>query len=172
MKTDISSDFKQLVYTASKSLRVPAMKFTHNSSDANDLIQDTLLKALSNSDKYKEGTNIKAWLFIIMKNTFISKYHKIKRQSYVDLSENITINNRLESSYNKGVSNLCNKEILIAIEELENEFKIPFLMHFEGFKYREIEKKLHIPLGTIKNRIHVARKKLMDKLKAYSDTRA
>jgi RNA polymerase sigma factor (sigma-70 family) len=168
-----SNDFRQMVYTASKSLRVSAMKFTHNSSDANDLIQDTLLKALSNSDKYRAGTNLKAWLYIIMKNTFISNYHKIsKRENNIDLTENITMNNRLETSYNKGVSNICNKEIQIAIQELEDEFKIPFVMHFEGFKYKEIEIRLRIPMGTVKNRIHVARRKLMDKLKAYSDTKA
>jgi RNA polymerase sigma factor (sigma-70 family) len=159
-------DFNTLVYTASKSLKAPAFKFTRNSEDANDLIQETLLKALKNRNSFQQGTNIKAWLFIIMKNTFI---HKVdKRNKLVDP---ITDSHELISSntiaFNDGASKVNLDEIHNAINKLDEELKNPFMMHFQGFKYEEIAQKLHKPMGTIKNRIHVARKFLMNELKDF-----
>ena len=162
-------DFDSLVYSASKSLKVPALKFTHNHNDANDLIQDTILKALRNKSKFKTGTNIKAWLYIIMKNTFISNYHKIdKRNTLVDpIDEAYNFNVSSTISHNAGASNISSKEIFKAINDLEKTFRVPFMMHYEGFKYNEIADHLNIPMGTVKNRIHVARKYLMEALKEY-----
>jgi len=162
-------EFNDLVYTASKSLKIPALKFTHNNNDANDLIQDTILKALKNKSRFKTGTNIKAWLYIIMKNTFISNYHKIdKRNTLVDpIDEGYNFNTSSTISYNEGASNISSREINKAINTLDKTFRIPFMMHYEGFKYNEIAEHLNIPMGTVKNRIHVARKYLMDSLKEY-----
>ena len=162
-------EFNNLVYTASKSLKYPALKFTHNQADANDLIQDTLVKALRNKNKFKKGTNIKAWLYIIMKNTFISNYHKVeKRNSLVDtIEDDFTLNVPSNVTHNQGSSNVALEEIHKAINNLDKSFKEPFMMHFSGFKYEEIAEKLRIPMGTVKNRIHVARKTLMEALKDY-----
>jgi RNA polymerase sigma-70 factor (ECF subfamily) len=162
-------EFNELVYSASKSLKVPALKFTHNSNDADDLIQDTILKALKNRTKFKTGTNIKAWLYIIMKNTFISNYHKIeKRNTLVDpIDEGYNFNVSSTISFNEGAGNIASKEITKAIAHLDKTFRIPFMMHYEGFKYNEIADYLNIPMGTVKNRIHVARKQLMVSLKEY-----
>jgi RNA polymerase sigma factor (sigma-70 family) len=162
-------EFNNLVYTASKSLKYPALKFTHNQADANDLIQDTLVKALRNKNKFKKGTNIKAWLYIIMKNTFISNYHKVeKRNSLVDtIEDDFTLNVPSNITHNDGSSNVALEEIHKAINNLDKSFKEPFMMHFSGFKYEEIAEKLRIPMGTVKNRIHVARKTLMEALKDY-----
>jgi RNA polymerase sigma factor (sigma-70 family) len=162
-------EFNNLVYTASKSLKYPALKFTHNQADANDLIQDTLVKALRNKNKFKKGTNIKAWLYIIMKNTFISNYHKVeKRNSLVDtIEDDFTLNVPSNITHNEGSSNVAMEEIHKAINNLDKSFKEPFMMHFSGFKYEEIAEKLRIPMGTVKNRIHVARKTLMEALKDY-----
>ncbi|HXA03065.1 MAG TPA: RNA polymerase sigma factor [Cytophagaceae bacterium] len=162
-------EFNNLVYTASKSLKYPALKFTHNQADANDLIQDTLVKALRNKNKFKKGTNIKAWLYIIMKNTFISNYHKVeKRNSLVDtIEDDFTLNVPSNITHNEGSSNVAMEEIHKAINNLDKSFKEPFMMHFSGFKYEEIAEKLRIPMGTVKNRIHVARKTLMEALKSY-----
>lgn len=162
-------EFNELVYTASKSLRIPALKFTHNANDAEDLIQDTILKALKNRNKFKTGTNIKAWLYIIMKNTFISNYHKIdKRNTLVDpIDEGYNFNISSTISFNDGAGNIASKEITKAIAKLDKTFRIPFMMHYEGFKYNEIADYLNIPMGTVKNRIHVARKQLMACLKEY-----
>lgn len=163
-------DFNTLVYTASKSLKSPAFRFTRNTEDANDLIQETLLKALRNKHSFQKGTNIKAWLFIIMKNTFISKYHKLDKRNR--LSDPISDHNELKSSnamsYNEGASKVNMDEIYKAIDKLEMDMKEPFMMHFQGFKYEEIAEHLKKPMGTIKNRIHVARKFLMHELKDFS----
>jgi RNA polymerase sigma factor (sigma-70 family) len=162
-------EFNNLVYTASKSLKYPALKFTHNQADANDLIQDTLVKALRNKNKFKNGTNIKAWLYIIMKNTFISNYHKVERRnSLVDtIEDDFTLNVPGNITHNNGSSNVAMEEIHKAINNLDKSFKDPFMMHFSGYKYEEIAEKLRIPMGTVKNRIHVARKTLMEALKDY-----
>ncbi|MFN6946297.1 MAG: RNA polymerase sigma factor [Cytophagaceae bacterium] len=162
-------EFNELVYSASKSLKIPALKFTHNNNDANDLIQDTILKALRNRTKFKSGTNIKAWLYIIMKNTFISNYHKIdKRNTLVDpIDEGYNFNVSSTISFNEGASNINTKEIFKSISNLDKTFRVPFMMHYEGFKYNEIAEHLNIPMGTVKNRIHVARKSLMQSLKEF-----
>src|SRR6478736_5274282 len=162
-------EFNELEYTASKSLKIPALKFTHNHNDANDLIQDTILKALRNRTKIKTGTNIKAWLYIIMKNTFISNYHKVdKRNTLVDpIDEGYNFNVSSTISFNEGAANIAGKEISRAIANLDKTFRVPFMMHYEGFKYNEIADYLNIPMGTVKNRIHVARKQLMAELKEY-----
>jgi RNA polymerase sigma factor (sigma-70 family) len=162
-------EFNSLVYTASKSLKYPALKFTHNQADANDLIQDTILKALKNKTKFKKGTNIKAWLYIIMKNTFISNYHKVeKRNNLIDpIDDDYTLNVPSTITHNEGSTNIAMEEINKAINGLDKSFREPFMMHFSGFKYEEIAEKLRIPMGTVKNRIHVARKSLMESLKDY-----
>ncbi|WMJ73559.1 RNA polymerase sigma factor [Cytophagaceae bacterium ABcell3] len=162
-------EFNDMVYSASKSLKIPALKFTHNNNDANDLIQDTILKALRNRSKFKSGTNIKAWLYIIMKNTFISNYHKIdKRNTLVDpIDEGYNFNITSTISFNEGAANINTKEIFKAIKKLDKTFRVPFMMHYEGFKYNEIAEHLNIPMGTVKNRIHVARKTLMDCLREF-----
>ncbi len=162
-------DFNNLVYTASKSLKSPAFRFTRNTEDANDLIQETLLKALRNKDSFKQGTNIKAWLFIIMKNTFISKYHKVdKRNKLVDpITDQYELTSSSTIDYNSGAQKVNIDEIQKAIDKLEDELKKPFMMHFQGYKYEEIAEKLQKPMGTIKNRIHVARKFLMSELRDF-----
>ena len=162
-------EFNNLVYTASKSLKYPALKFTHNQADANDLIQDTVHKALKNKTKFKKGTNIKAWLYIIMKNTFISNYHKVeKRNNLIDpIDDEHSLNVPSTITHNDGTTNVAMDEIYKAINALDKSFREPFMMHFSGYKYEEIAEKLRIPMGTVKNRIHVARKTLMEALKDY-----
>ena len=162
-------EFNNLVYTASKSLKYPALKFTRNNTeDANDLIQDTMVKALNNKAKFQQGTNIKAWLYIIMKNTFISKYHSDKKQTLTDpIEEAHVFASEATTDYNKGTSNIALEEIYGAINKLDKIFKDPFMMHFSGYKYEEIAEKLNIPMGTVKNRIHVARQTLMTNLKDF-----
>jgi RNA polymerase sigma factor (sigma-70 family) len=164
-----TTEFNHIVCTASKSLKYPALKLTHNTEDANDLIQDTLVKAIRNKNKFKEGTNIKAWLYIIMKNTFISNYHKNqKRSNIVDpIEDEYTLVTPATIGYNDGASNVNTEEIYKAINNLDKCFREPFMMHFSGFKYEEIAEKLNIPMGTVKNRIHVARKTLMENLKDF-----
>ncbi|HKK76638.1 MAG TPA: RNA polymerase sigma factor [Saprospiraceae bacterium] len=139
-----------------------AYNLTKNVEDAKDLYQETAYRAITNQDKFRPGTNLKAWLFTIMKNIFINNYRKkSKQKTIMDSTDNlyyinsgsITINNTAES-------NIMMKELIKMIEELDNSIKIPFLMHYQGFKYQEIADQLDLPLGTVKSRIFFARKEL------------
>jgi RNA polymerase sigma-70 factor (ECF subfamily) len=146
------------------------MRLTRDSEDANDLLQDTLLKAFTNRDKYTDGTNLKAWLYTIMKNTFITNYQRmVRKNTFIDTTDNLHYINSMESSTDNGAyTSFAMDDINRAIENLDSAYRVPFMMHFRGFKYHEIAAKLDIPIGTVKNRIHIARKELKGKLKVYS----
>ncbi|MGK7392929.1 MAG: RNA polymerase sigma factor [Candidatus Cyclobacteriaceae bacterium M3_2C_046] len=162
-------EFSFTVNKNSQYLRQHAMKFTRDVEDANDLIQETILKALSNRDKFQFGTNLKAWLYTIMKNTFISNYQKmVRRSTFLDSSDNLHYINSSENiTHNYAYSSLTLRDIGLAIKNLDDIYKTPFMMYFRGHKYHEISDKLQIPIGTVKNRIHIARKELKSKLKDY-----
>jgi RNA polymerase sigma-70 factor (ECF subfamily) len=161
-----TSDFGHILQEAAVSLRPFAFRMVKDKDAVNDLIQETLYKALNNKDKFSAGTNLKAWLYTIMKNTFISQYQKnSRRQTFVDTTENQHfINSGERIAYNDALSNLSTQEIIDAIESLAEHYRIPFLMYYRGFKYQEIAERLDIPIGTVKNRIHIARKQLKEKL--------
>ncbi|GAB4409698.1 MAG: RNA polymerase sigma factor [Microscillaceae bacterium] len=151
-------------------LKPYALKLTQNDQDANDLIQDTLLKALTNQDKFKEGTNLKAWLYTIMKNTFITKKQKVvQRSTFLDSTENLHfLNSQEHTADNQAYSDFALADIHKALDHLEESYRKPFVMHYRGFKYTEIATRLNLPLGTVKNRIFIARQFLKDRLKAYA----
>ncbi|MDX1908581.1 MAG: RNA polymerase sigma factor [Bacteroidia bacterium] len=163
-------EFNSAVVSMYKSLRPIAFKLTRDSDEANDLIQETLLKAIANKDKFAEGTNLKAWLYTIMKNTFITNYHRlVKRKTFIDTTDNLHfINSPQHTTENGAGSKLVMDEIQAAIQDLNYEYKTPFMMHFKGYKYFEIADILNIPIGTVKNRIHIARKELKDRLSTHS----
>lgn len=155
---------------ASKSLKPFAMRLTKDLEEANDLIQDTLMKAFINKDKFADGTNLKAWLYTIMKNTFITNYQKmVRKNTFIDNTDNLFhINSSEYLAINEAVSEFVQGDIHKAIHKLHEDYQVPFVMYFKGFKYEEIAVSLGIPLGTVKNRIHIARKELKDQLKMYS----
>lgn len=163
-------EFTSHIGKVSKSLRPFALRLTKDSEDANDLLQDTLMKAFTNRDKYADGTNLKAWLYTIMKNTFITNYQRmVRKNTFIDTSDNLHYINSIESSTdNTAYSTFAMDDINRAVGALEDAYRTPFLMHFRGFKYHEIADKLNIPIGTVKNRIHIARKELKDKLRVYA----
>lgn len=154
----------------SKSLKPFALKLTKDVEEANDLLQETLLKAFTNREKFAEGTNLKAWLYTIMKNTFITNYQRlVRRNTFIDTTENLHyLNSSNHTTENLAYSEFALTDINHAIDSLEEAYKTPFMMHFRGFKYHEIAERLNIPIGTVKNRIHIARKELKDKLKQYA----
>ena len=162
-------EFNTEVINLHHSLRPIAFKLTRDNEQANDLIQDTMVKAIANRDKFADGTNMKAWLYTIMKNTFITNYHRIvKRKTFIDTTENLHfINTSGNATLNEGGNNLAVDEITYAIENLDYDYKTPFMMHFKGYKYYEIADILDIPIGTVKNRIHIARKILKQKLRNH-----
>lgn len=145
------------------------MRLTKDAEDANDLLQETAMKAFLNRDKFSDGTNLKAWLYTIMKNTFITNYQRmVRRNTFIDTTDNLHyINSSDALTENLAFSTFAMRDINQAIERLDENFKRPFLMHFNGYKYHEIAEQLSIPIGTVKNRIHIARKELKDNLKPY-----
>ena len=146
-----------------------AMSLTSDRDDALDLVQDTYLKAITYKDKFADYTNLKAWVFTIMKNTFINNYRRgVKENTIIDGTQDLYyINQPQDKGFISPESNLAESEIEKAINSLEDEFKIPFRMHIDGFKYKEIADELGLKIGTVKSRIFFTRQKLMLMLKDY-----
>lgn len=165
-------DFQGLVVGMISNLKPYALNLTKNMEDAQDLLQETMYRALTNGEKYVEGTNLKAWLFTIMKNIFINNYRRnSKRSTLIDTTDNMYfINAPNHIVFNQGDGNLVKEDLNRAISSLNDEYRVPFMMHFEGFKYQEIAEDLALPLGTVKSRIFFARKELKDQLTAYNPT--
>lgn len=139
-----------------------AYNLTKNQEDAKDLYQETAFRAMTNRDKFRSGTNFKAWLFTIMKNIFINNYRKkVKANTIMDSTDNMYyINSGKNTINNDGESNIMMKELNKMIAALDDGIRIPFLMHYKGYKYQEIADHLKLPLGTVKSRIFFARKEL------------
>lgn len=158
----------------SDSLRAFALKLTGNPADADDLFQDTALRIMSNADKYREGTNFKAWAVTIMRNIFINNYRKRVRRGVIldQTPNNYFINSGDSQVFNSGDHDASYKELLHMVSSLPEEFKRPFWMAHKGFKYDEIAEKLDAPLGTIKSRIFFARRKLRQMYEAANLERA
>ena len=163
-------EFNTLVLRQATSLRSYALHFTHDADDANDLVQDTMLKAITYYNKFKEGTNLKGWLYTIMKNTFINNYRRlVKTNALITKSEDISSANlHYSAARNASDSKFVIGDINKALSTLQPEYYVPFIKYFEGFKYHEIADELQIPIGTVKTRIHVARQILKKYLKTYS----
>ena len=164
-----SLEFNNLLVSNADFLKPFANNLTKDSETAKDLFQETLYKALANQEKYHVGTNIKAWLFTIMRNIFIYDYRrKIKQQTIFDNTPNdFLLNYNQAAVFNQAEADLRIKEIYEAIYMLPEIFKTPFLLYFDGYKYHEIAEALNEPLGTIKSRIHFARKLLKEQIKRY-----
>ncbi|WP_294532284.1 RNA polymerase sigma factor [uncultured Bacteroides sp.] len=146
-----------------------AFKLTADPEEANDLLQETSLKAWDNKEKYAPKTNFKGWIFTIMYNVFVNNYRKLVREQtminkqhhdyHIDLPyeyDNINI----EKAYDL-------KEIHQIVNELPQEYKLPLMMYVSGFKYKEIAIKMDIPIGTVKSRIFFTRQILQKRLKDF-----
>jgi len=159
-------DFNLMVARHDQILRPYAQALTADPEAARDLTQETLLRALLNSDKYRLGTNLKAWLFTIMRNTFINQYRRQRRMLRVGEPEVLDMINAAQgrTAGNDGYHRLRYREILSAMEQLPTIFRLPFELHYTGYKYAEIAELLQEPLGTVKSRIHCARKSLSARL--------
>lgn len=162
-------DFTKLLMANADFLRPFAINLTRDNEMAKDLFQETMFRALDNQEKYNVGTNIKAWLYTIMRNVFINDYRKKTRQNTVlDSTPNdFLLDYNQTCASNDAEGNIELKEINAAIAQLPDIFRKPFTLYFEGFKYHEIAYMLQEPLGTIKSRIHFARKLLKTQIQRY-----
>ena len=150
-----------------KMLRPFAFNLTKSREESEDLIQDTFFRAIANKEKFAEGTNIKAWLFTIMRNIFINNYRRNqKRNTVTDTSDNqYLLNSTKKVERNDSERSFIAEDIDKAMIEVSKDFTEPFMMYYNGFKYQEIAEKLDLPLGTVKSRIFFARKELQSRLK-------
>ena len=150
-------------------LRSFTKHFTSNRDESLDLVQDTILKALTYREKFREDTNLKGWLFTIMRNTFINNYRKEQRSrtSLDNTKELYYLNTEDTHTFNGPASNFEYYDVWKQVHTLPQELLIPFKMHVSGYKYHEIAKHENIPLGTVKNRIFHARKEIQKKLEGY-----
>lgn len=158
-----TAEFYTLFSGMTTSLNAFAYNLTRNNEEAKDLYQETAIRAISNKDKFKPGTNLKAWLFTIMKNIFINNYRKkTKRNTVIDTTENSYYLNSGQTVENQAAGNIIMSELEGIIGEIDDTLSEPFMMYHEGYKYQEISDMLTLPLGTVKSRIFFARKAIRE----------
>ncbi|HUF14734.1 MAG TPA: sigma-70 family RNA polymerase sigma factor [Acidimicrobiia bacterium] len=178
------ADFERDALQYSRQLYSAAMRMARNPADAEDLVQETYLKAYRAYHTFQEGTNLKAWLYRILTNTYINKYRKeSRRPNEVDLGdvEDLYLYRRLGSEDTAEVSRttedrvldgLVESDIKAAVEELPENFRLPVLLaDLEGFSYKEIAEILDIPIGTVMSRLHRGRKAMQKRLWEFASKR-
>lgn len=162
-------EFQQKLEFLTDPLNAFAYSLTKNSEDAKDLYQETAFRAINNKEKFRPDTNFKAWTFTIMKNIFINNYRKkVKANTILDSTDNtFFLDSGPNNVINDGGSNILMNELQNMIAKLDENIRVPFVLHFEGYKYNEIAEMFELPLGTVKSRIFFARKALKDKIKRH-----
>ncbi|WP_322933905.1 RNA polymerase sigma factor [Bacteroides sp. CG01] len=150
-------------------LRHFALKLTADQDSANDLVQDCMLKALDNKEKFVHAQNFKGWMYTIMRNLFINNYRRVTREmSMMDDSYSIGRQNLLEVEDGERFEYAYDlKELHKVINAVPESMRKPFLMYVAGFKYNEIAEKMGLPIGTIKSRLFFVRKRLQRELKEF-----
>jgi len=164
-------EFDHKLISLYKNLEYYANLLTSNGDEAKDLIQDTYLKALSNREKFADDTNLKAWTYTIMKNTFINNYRRNQKANTIIASTQDLFYLKItrKTNFPSPNSRISEKEINKSISKLDSGQRMPFEMHNQGYKYKEIADHLNISIGTVKSRIFFTRRKLMDTLKEFAD---
>lgn len=162
-----TTQFRQKVLSLQDNMFNFALMLTTNREDARDLLQETILKVLDNQEKYVENVNFKGWVMTIMRNIFINDYRKmISCNTVIDQTEDLYhLNLSQTSGIDTPESIMAVYEITAAIMGLNKDLKEPFSLFIKGYKYEEIAAKLNLPMGTVKNRIFLARKELQAELK-------
>lgn len=142
-----------------------AVRLTQDSSAAKDLVQETTYRALSNCERFEPGTNFKAWIATIMRNTFISAYRKRRRAPQYVGTVAAVAECKQPRAINAGPSNLSLREMEAKLRRLSPIYAEPFTLYYSGYRYEEIAQLMDLPLGTVKSRIFTARKRLKSMLR-------
>jgi RNA polymerase sigma-70 factor (ECF subfamily) len=156
-----------------------ALRMTRNPTDAEDLVQETYAKAFAAFDSFAEGTNLRAWMYRILTNTYINAYRKKQRQPYLAGTDALTDGHlhEAESHTSRGLrsaeidalDNLLDADVAQALMDLPDDFRMAvYMADVEGFSYKEIAEMMQTPVGTVMSRIHRGRKLLRDQLRAYA----
>ena len=157
--------FQQQLLGLRQQLYYFALSLTKDRDDASDLLQESMVRALTYRDKFRENTNFKAWLYTIMKNTFINDHRRSKRtKTVMDTVDREREQVRMVQMPHSPEGRIRMDEIQRSLKSLDPAFRIPFNMHHQGYKYNEIAEHLGIPVGTVKSRIFQARQRLMGML--------
>ena len=172
MTTAVNQTFKDKILFHNDALNNYALQLTKDRENANDLVQETFLKAMRYEDKFRKGTNLKGWLFTIMKNTFINEYRRnVKRNTFLDSTDNTYyLDSTPNKAKNDGEVKFIRRDLESAISQLPPDLEYTFRRNMVGYKYHEIAEELDIPIGTVKTRIFVARKKLRGMLQEYKNS--
>jgi RNA polymerase sigma-70 factor (ECF subfamily) len=180
MELSQKKDFEREALPHMSSLYNFALRMCRDRDEASDLVQETYLKAFRFFDKFEPGTNCKAWLFRIMKNSYINRYRKISREPdkvdydsieefYDTLRPESADSSNLEEKF---FNNLLDDEVSQALQSLPDDFRtVVILCDIEGFTYEEIAEFVDCPIGTVRSRLHRARKMLAQKLTEYARAR-
>lgn len=162
-------DFRQKLTSLQANMLNFAYMLTSDREDAADLMQDTMLKVLDNADKFTDNSNFKGWVFTIMRNIFINNYRRgVRTATIVDTTDNLYhLNLSQDSGIESPEGSYGAAEIAAAIGEFPDDYRIPFSMHVQGYKYAEIAEHMGLPLGTVKSRIFFARRKLQERFADY-----
>lgn len=164
-----NEDFQAKLMKIQDNLLNFAYMLTANREDAYDLLQDTTLRVLDSQEKYMDNANFKGWVFTIMRNIFINNYRKAGRTSaIIDSTDTLfPVSFLQESDLETPEGSYSAAEIIQTIQTFPDQYRIPFSMHIAGYRYGEISRVLGLPLGTIKSRIFIARKRLQKQFKDY-----
>jgi RNA polymerase sigma-70 factor, ECF subfamily len=182
LSADRKALFEQDVVPVMGQLYPAALRMTKNPSDAEDLVQEAIAKAYVGFHQFRPGTNLRAWLYRILSNTFINSYRKRRREpvqaSATDFQEDWQVSaDRLSvpvrSAEAEALDRLADSDVLGALRDLPEDFRVTiYLADIEGYPYREIAEMMGTPIGTVMSRLHRGRSKLRDKLAKYAPQRA